>query len=310
MKIGVFMPGRLDSERLPNKLILPLGKSNLWDMACEKLSSLPIVYDKYVLVYDQELIDIAAKYDNIQIIIREKVTTQIDGPLVNVFAGVKDMNSKYLMFLNPCLSFLTAETITDCLFEFSLTGQDYATSVKSYKNWVFEENHLPIIDIDYQGLNTKTIDEHWEAAHCFHIFNREEFLNDGYMLKDGCVLLEVPKDQTIDVDTPEDYEYAKFKHAKRYVIDIDETICSKAFPNYQDAQPYPERIERVNDLYRAGNYIIFNTARGWTSRIDWREVTEKQLKDWGVHYHELHLNKPAGDIYIDDKGIKDSAFFK
>jgi hypothetical protein len=39
------------------------------------------------------------------------------------------------------------------------------------------------------------------------------------------------------------------------------------------------------------------------------DFTVKQLNSWGVKYHELHLGKPAGDIYVDDKGVKDEDFF-
>ncbi len=39
-------------------------------------------------------------------------------------------------------------------------------------------------------------------------------------------------------------------------------------------------------------------------------MTEKQLKEWNVKYHALFLGKPAGDLYIDDKGIRDIDFFK
>ena len=43
---------------------------------------------------------------------------------------------------------------------------------------------------------------------------------------------------------------------------------------------------------------------------DFYLFTAKQLKEWGVKYHRLFLGKPAGDIYIDDKGIKDEDFFE
>jgi len=39
------------------------------------------------------------------------------------------------------------------------------------------------------------------------------------------------------------------------------------------------------------------------------ELTKEQLDGWGVRYHQLFLGKPAGDFYIDDKGIKDEDFF-
>ena len=39
-------------------------------------------------------------------------------------------------------------------------------------------------------------------------------------------------------------------------------------------------------------------------------MTTDQLNKWGVKYHALFLGKPAGDIYVDDKGIKDEDFFR
>ena len=39
-------------------------------------------------------------------------------------------------------------------------------------------------------------------------------------------------------------------------------------------------------------------------------MTRMQLIEWGVKFDALFLGKPAGDIYIDDKGIKDEDFFK
>ena len=40
------------------------------------------------------------------------------------------------------------------------------------------------------------------------------------------------------------------------------------------------------------------------------EFTKEQLHGWGVKYHQLFLGKPAGDIYFDDKGVKDEDFFE
>ena len=45
------------------------------------------------------------------------------------------------------------------------------------------------------------------------------------------------------------------------------------------------------------------------ARKKWKNLTENQLREWGVKYHYLFLGKPAGDIYIDDKGMHDKIFF-
>ena len=103
----------------------------------------------------------------------------------------------------------------------------------------------------------------------------------------------------------------------KYVFDIDGTICSDSKGAYQNAVPIYSRIEKVNLLYAQGNQILFYTARGMgrsenqaeVARAQWYELTIKQLQEWGVNFHELHLGKPSGDIYIDDKAISDTNFF-
>lgn len=210
-KIGIYIPGRLCSERLPNKLILPFGESCLFDIACSKLDILPDKYNKYVLVNDDELIEIAQKYKNIKIIKRSKESVEAEGPLSFIFRDLKVVEDTHLMFLNPCLAFLKAETIEDSLEKFEQSENDYATSVKTLQNWILDKNGLPLNDINYKRLTTKDIDPLLQIAHCFHIFHKDYFFIDGMMLKKDFLSLPVDGDETIDVDTKEDYQYAKWK---------------------------------------------------------------------------------------------------
>ena len=102
-----------------------------------------------------------------------------------------------------------------------------------------------------------------------------------------------------------------------YVFDIDGTICTITDGDYVSAEPLQDRIEKVNALYDEGHTILFQTARGMgrthnNAQHAWElfyVLTYEQLKNWGVKFHSLFLGKPAGDIYVDDKGIKDEHFF-
>lgn len=108
------------------------------------------------------------------------------------------------------------------------------------------------------------------------------------------------------------------KNYKTYVFDIDGTICTNSNGDYEKSKPIYDRIGRVNQLYELGNTIIFQTARGMGRHqnkrdfaiSDFYNFTKNQLDSWGVKYHQLFLGKPAGDIYVDDKGIKDIEFFR
>ena len=88
----------------------------------------------------------------------------------------------------------------------------------------------------------------------------------------------------------------------RLVIDIDGTICSQE-EDYNDAKPFRNRINTFNQLFNAGNEVVYFTARGTETGIDWRELTEKQFKLWGVKYTKLMFGKPGADVYIDDKAF-------
>lgn len=91
---------------------------------------------------------------------------------------------------------------------------------------------------------------------------------------------------------------------KTYVVDIDNTICTQE-KDYNKARPLLKRIIKLNELYLKGHDIIYFTARGSETGIDWEEVTLQQFKKWHVLYTKLLFGKPAGDVYIDDKAISD-----
>ena len=96
-------------------------------------------------------------------------------------------------------------------------------------------------------------------------------------------------------------------------VDIDDTICyyeNDNKLNYDKAIPYNNRIEKINKLYEEGNTIIYWTARGSKTGINWFNITLKQLNLWKCKFHELRMGKPYYDLFIDDKNINSVTFFE
>lgn len=94
-------------------------------------------------------------------------------------------------------------------------------------------------------------------------------------------------------------------------VDIDETICE--YPEnreYSKAVPIVENIEKINILYDEGHEVVYWTARGSTTGIDWADLTREQLASWSVKYTDLKLGKPHYDLFICDKAINSSVYFK
>ncbi len=87
-------------------------------------------------------------------------------------------------------------------------------------------------------------------------------------------------------------------------VDIDETIANTPpSRNYNNSTPIVANIEKVNKYYDDGHTIVYWTARGSGTGLDWYDVTKKQLEDWGAKHHDLKLGKPVYDLFIDDKAI-------
>ena len=55
--------------------------------------------------------------------------------------------------------------------------------------------------------------------------------------------------------------------------------------------------------------MVYWTARGSTTGIDWTELTQTQLKEWGAKYTEVKLGKPHYDLFICDKAINTERYF-
>lgn len=90
---------------------------------------------------------------------------------------------------------------------------------------------------------------------------------------------------------------------KTLCFDIDGTLCTNTEGKYDQAKPYPQNISKLNQLYKTGHQIILHTARGTTTGLNWKRLTQRQLSRWGVKYHSLVFGKPSADLYFDDKSV-------
>jgi len=102
---------------------------------------------------------------------------------------------------------------------------------------------------------------------------------------------------------------------KTICFDIDNVICRTSSKNdYIKSKPIKKNIEVINKAYYKKFKIILYTARymgrcnGNITKVKKliKPLTIKQLKEWGVKYHEIYFGKPSFDLFIDDKSL----FFK
>jgi hypothetical protein len=97
---------------------------------------------------------------------------------------------------------------------------------------------------------------------------------------------------------------------KTFCFDLDDTLCKTNGCDYDNSQPYIERINLVNKLYNEGHTIFIDSARGSGTGIYWTTKTKKQLDSWGLKYHKVRCGRKfAADIYVDDKAFNSEDYF-
>lgn len=95
-----------------------------------------------------------------------------------------------------------------------------------------------------------------------------------------------------------------------YCFDLEGTLCTLTGGAYDSAEPFDSPFERVNRLFRERHTIKIFTARGATSKKPWRQLSERQLEEWGVQHHELIMGKPDADLFIDDKAVHSNSYLR
>jgi hypothetical protein len=91
---------------------------------------------------------------------------------------------------------------------------------------------------------------------------------------------------------------------KTFVIDIDGVLAKikhgiTCSADYADCEVIEGASEATRKLYNSG-WVILHSAR----REEDREVTVDWLRKNGIFYNHLVLDKPLGDVYIDDKALR------
>lgn len=214
--------------------------------------------------------------------------------------------------IDKMISMLIEDAEADSVRSIALAGEI------PYKMWRMSENGevKPLLTDVFEGYNMprQELPTVYYQNACIDVMRGKTILEKHSMT--GEKILGYVMTENLDIDTEAELEKAKraietapvkealTRGGKRFVFDIDGVIAKLRPDNdYSLSEPNETMIARVNQLYDAGNEIILFTARGYVTGKDWREVTEKQMKSWGVRYHELHFGKPNADYYIDDKNM-------
>lgn len=226
-KFVCVVNARLKSERVPRKMLAPFAGSCLLEIALKKLLACDFLDQNqlYLGAYDEKIKDIGRKL-GVQIYNRTYESTLEPVTMDVIYKYLWDIDTEYVLEINPCNPLLNSETINRALHVFFEKEYKSLFSVVKRQNFYFNqdsslmnrfignEKYLPT-------LETKLIEPVYEAAHCIYIWKAERVKKEGLrwnLTKNDPFLFEIPPDEAFDIDWPWQFNLAENFYIQKFGI--------------------------------------------------------------------------------------------
>ena len=216
--VCVLISARLNSHRIPKKMVAPFAGTTLLDVSLQTLLSSKVIPKENMIlaVYEDELASIGEKY-GINIYRRSEESSQSEGKDLAVLYDWHDkLDFKYVVMINPCLPFMSTETIDGFFTSYLNSEYDGMFGVIDKKNYFWDSNGNLITEW-YEGLacmNTKFVESTYEAANCLYA-SKLSLIKEGIWMgrapytKNNPAIYPILEKECFDVDYPWQFEWAE-----------------------------------------------------------------------------------------------------
>ena len=215
--IAGIIHARKDSTRCPNKHLRPLGDTTLIDVALDKLSKLELD-EKYLAVYDQELKD--KVIDGVKILHREYESVAPGNAPHNVmYKHLENVESDYIVNLNPCQPFLKVEELQQVITLFKYSKYDSMITAKVERNFYWDDDKNPINFEPNDRLSTTTGPWINAATHSLVIYKKQYMLDNWELFPNTKhnpypFIVDWSEKELLDVDTEIDFKIVESYYGK------------------------------------------------------------------------------------------------
>jgi CMP-N-acetylneuraminic acid synthetase len=179
-----MVQARLNSERVPKKMLRDFAGTTLIDILMNKLQNSKCIPPQniYCSLYEQELKDVVSKY-NVNIFNRTKQSANSEGTVLSeIFDWHDKLPYKYVIAVSACNPLLKISTIDNFFETYLNSDKDGAFAVFEKKTYYWDKYGKAITD--WKGsttMNTKFVEPVYEAAHCLY-GSKMDIIKDGFWI--------------------------------------------------------------------------------------------------------------------------------
>ena len=215
-EIAVIVQARLNSERVPQKMIRSFNDTTLFGLILDKLKASKHKLNIFASVYEKELVDIAEKRE-VNLYMRSHESANNDNSLQKIYEWHDKLpkNYKYVVLVSGCNPLLEVETIDNFIDKFMNQEDEnlFAVIEKKQYYWNKEGKLITPWPSDQTIMNTKAVEPTLEAAHVLYASRLDIIKDDRWMgdfrKEGGIKLFTINELESFDID----YEW-QFKIAE------------------------------------------------------------------------------------------------
>lgn len=206
-KVVLFIPIKLNNQRLPGKNILPLNGIPLCRYLFETVSTIAGIDEKYVYCSDEKIIPYIPT--GLKFFKRDKY---LDGYQVRgleiIDRFVKDVDADIYIITHVTQPFTKASSIAFGLQKV-LSGEfDSAFSAVKIQDYLWYRGKP--LNYDMKNIvRTQDLEPIYKETGAFFIFRREVYTEMHQRIGARPYLCEIDEIEAIDIDTSEDFELAE-----------------------------------------------------------------------------------------------------
>ena len=211
-----IVQARLNSQRIPNKMLKLIGKSNLFEIAIDKVLNSSIIPKNnfYVSIHEQKLLDIANK-KKVNVYKRSYESANNDNSLQKIYEWHNKLPFKYVIKINGCSPLLKTKTIDNFVKEFINQKEENLFGVIKTKDYYWDKTGKLITPWpqDQTIMNTKAVGITYKAAHCLYaskmdLIKKDMFMGD-FQKEGGIKLYPMDELECFDIDHEWQFNVAK-----------------------------------------------------------------------------------------------------
>ena len=220
--IAIVVQARLNSERVPQKMIRSFNNTTLFELVLDKLKSSKYNLNIFASVHEEELVNIA-KSKKVNIYERSYESANNDNSLQKIYewhSKLQEIGYQYVILVSGCNPLLKIETIDKFIEQFRSQEEENLFAVIEKKQYYWNKEGALVTPWP-QGqtiMNTKAVEPTFEAAHVLYA-SRLDIIKDNRWMGDfekekGINLFPMDELEAFDID----YEWQ---------FNVAELLCKK-----------------------------------------------------------------------------------